>query len=229
MSLQALHTTVPTICPASLAHGQLSNSTDHFLLTEFLDIRSRNPSSTGLTLAQKLAKLHTIPAPIPSGHSMPMFGFPVTTFCGSTPQDNTYRASWAEFYAENRLAGIARSIEENRGMDGQLKTCIDKTIAEVVPRILRDGHLGGEEGVIPVLVHGDLWSGNKTVGKVSGWDGDEEVVFDPSSCYAHSEYELGIMRMFGGFSAGFFQEYHQLVPKTEPVEEYEDRMGLYEL
>ena len=34
----------------------------------------------------------------------------------------------------------------------------------------------------------------------------EEVVFDAGSCYAYSEYELGIMRIFGGFSAGFFNE-----------------------
>ena len=57
----------------------------------------------------------------------------------------------------------------------------------------------------------------------------EEVVYDPSACYAHSEYELGIMRMFGGFGAGFVREYHELVPKTEPVEEYEDRVRLYEV
>ena len=57
----------------------------------------------------------------------------------------------------------------------------------------------------------------------------EDVIFDPSSCYAHSEYELGLMRMFGGFSAGMMRDYHKLVPKTEPVEEYEERVTLYEL
>jgi len=35
--------------------------------------------------------------------------------------------------------------------------------------------------------------------------------------------------MFGGFGKGFFDEYHKLVPKTEPKEEYEDRVSLYEL
>ncbi|KAI9766148.1 MAG: hypothetical protein M1840_006715 [Geoglossum simile] len=229
MSLQALHITVPTICPASLAHGQLSNSTGHFLLTEFLDIRNRIPGNTSLSLAQKLAKLHTTPAPAPGDHSTPMFGFPVTTFCGSTPQDNTFRASWAEFFAENRLGGIARAIEKKRGTDSQLKIWIDKVIAEVIPKLLRDGHLGGESGIMPVLVHGDLWSGNKAVGRVGGWNSDEEVLLDPSSCYAHSEYELGIMKMFGRFSAAFFEEYHRLVPKTEPANEYRDRMDLYEL
>ncbi len=36
------------------------------------------------------------------------------------------------------------------------------------------------------------------------------------------------MRMFGGFNAEFMREYHELVPKTEPEAEYEDRVRLYE-
>ena len=57
----------------------------------------------------------------------------------------------------------------------------------------------------------------------------EDVVFDSSACYGHSEFELGIMKMFGGFGGSFLKEYHKLVPKTEPAEEYEDRVALYEL
>lgn len=37
------------------------------------------------------------------------------------------------------------------------------------------------------------------------------------------------MRMFGGFGPGFEREYHKLKPKDEPVEEFEDRVALYEL
>lgn len=43
------------------------------------------------------------------------------------------------------------------------------------------------------------------------------------------EYDFGIMRMFGGFGAGFEREYHKIKAKDEPVEEYEDRVLLYEL
>jgi fructosamine-3-kinase len=57
----------------------------------------------------------------------------------------------------------------------------------------------------------------------------EEVVYDPSSAYAHSEFEWGIMRMFGGFTGPFEKEYHGLKPKDEPVGEWEDRVALYEL
>jgi len=171
------------------------------------------------------------------------FGFPVTTCCGDTPQDNSYRSSWAEFFAQNRLLAVLERGEQNNGRDGGLRTTVERTVSEVVPRLLGEGHLGGEDGqgVAPVVVHGDLWSGNKgrgvfvgrererdEAGGGGGGGGVEDVVFDPSACYAHNEYEFGIMNMFGGFGAGFWNDYHERLPKTEPQAEYEDRVKLYE-
>jgi hypothetical protein len=37
------------------------------------------------------------------------------------------------------------------------------------------------------------------------------------------------MRMFGGFSPEFFEEYHKHRPKSKPVGEYDMRQMLYEL
>jgi fructosamine-3-kinase len=208
----------------------LANSDAHFLLTEFLDVNARtNDPGSGLSFAQKLAALHKESTPIPEGSSRPIFGFPITTYAGRTKQDNTFRNSWAEFYVENRLHVIFRSIEESHGADEELRDWVEKTASVVVPKLLRDGHLGGQNGIKPSLVHGDLWSGNKARGRLGGKGGIEDVAFDASCCYAHSEYDLGLMRMFGGFSAGFFSEYHRLIPKTEPVQEYEDRMTLYQM
>ena len=230
VSLQHLHSIVPSICPKSIAHGKLEKSSAYFLLTEFLDVLDYDgDSGTGLSLAQKLAQLHSTPGPIPEGHAQPMFGFPVTTFCGSTPQNNAYKSSWAEFYAKNRLLTICQTIEEHHGSDDELRTWIEKVAVDVVPKLLENGHLSGDRGILPVLVHGDLWSGNKGRGRLGESGPIEDVIFDPSSCYAHSEYEVGIMKMFGGFSASFFNEYHQLLPKTEPQEEYDDRVDLYQL
>lgn len=125
---------------------------------------------------------------------------------------------------------MARSAEQSQGKDAELSTFVEKMAAVVVPRLLGDGHLKQADGspVVPVVVHGDLWSGNHGTGSIDNGP-VEELVFDPSSCYAHSEYELGIMRMFGGYGETFFREYHKLKPKDEPVAEYEDRVELYEL
>ena len=123
-----------------------------------------------------------------------------------------------------------RSAEKNNRKDAEVSSLVEQTAQIVVPRLLRDGHLkaAGGENVVPVVVHGDLWSGNHGRGTI-GNGGVEEVLFDPSSCYCHSEYELGIMSMFGGFSGHFHQEYHALKAKDEPVEEFPDRVRLYEL
>lgn len=229
-SLNAIHTAVPNFCPQSHAHGPLANKPNTFFLaTDFLDLRGASTgASSGLSLAQKLAKLHTTPAPIPDGFDQPMFGFPVTTCCGSTPQDNTWRASWADFYAENRIRPIGRAcVRENGGGDAEFERAVEAVAGKVVPRLLGDDTF--KSGVTPVVIHGDLWSGNHGRGVLGGRGGTEEVVYDPSAVYGHSEYELGIMRMFGGFGSGFWREYEKLVPKAEPVDEWEDRVALYEL
>lgn len=38
------------------------------------------------------------------------------------------------------------------------------------------------------------------------------------ACYAHNEYEFGIMKMFGGFGLTSFRKYHKVDPKTKPVD-----------
>lgn len=117
----------------------------------------------------------------------------------------------------------------SNGKDAELHKLVEATASVVVPRLLADDHINNGKGVTPVVVHGDLWSGNASRGSI-GSDGDvQDVVYDPSAGYAHSEYELGIMKMFGGFGGSFLKEYHQLCPKTEPVDEYDDRVALYEL
>lgn len=246
-SLNAIHDAVPSFCPRAHGHGPLADTPGKFFLaTDFLDLGGRSTSNSaagsGLSLAQKLARLHTTPAPAPAtpdggdgnGDGAPMFGFPVPTCCGATEQDNGWRASWADFYADNRLRAIGRAIGRAHGGgdggDGEFEGALETVAARVVPRLVGDDTV---RGIRPVVVHGDLWSGNHGRGVVLAGGGgggvEEEVVFDPSAVYGHAEYELGIMRMFGGFGGGFWSEYEKLVPKAEPKEEWEDRVALYEL
>lgn len=232
-SLKAIHNAVPTLCPQPFGHGKfLDIPNKSFLVTAYLETASHSRScrdTKGMTLAQKLAQLHSTPAPIPEGYDKPQFGFPVTTCCGDTPQDNTYESSWPEFYANRRLRFIVNQSKKSNGPDEQLETLVDATCEQVVPRLIGNEHLNNGREITPVVVHGDLWSGNASVGKLPGMTEPEDVIFDSSACYAHSEFELGIMKMFGGFGGGFLKEYHQLVPRTDPVEEYADRIALYEL
>lgn len=195
-SLFALHNSVPTLCPQSFGHGQLADTPGKsFLVTDFLDLSAgRRGKTSGDSLAKKLAKLHTTPAPLQDGK--PMFGFPTTTCCGDTPQPNPFTPSWADFYANSRLRFIASQSSKSNGKDAELDGLVERTCTEVVPRLIGDKHLNGGKGVTPVVVHGDLWSGNASSGRLPGMSEAEEIVFDPSACYAHSEFELGIMKMF---------------------------------
>ena len=129
---------------------------------------------------------------------------------------------------------MARLAEREQGMDEAMKGMVERVRKVVVKRLLGDGRLRRAEGgdIVPVLVHGDLWSGNFGKGVLrdrEGEGGEEEMVFDPSCCWAHGEYEWGIMRMFGGFGRDFEREYGEIKGRDEPVEEWEDRVRLYEL
>lgn len=251
-SLNAIADAVSGFCPRALGWGSLDENKGYFLVTEYLDLsgrssRSSTTKSSKTSLAHRLGKLHSTPAPSSSSSSSTpakKYGFPVPTYCGNTRQPNKFHDSWAEFYANERLLMILKESERKNGPDAGLRDLVTKTADVVVPRLLADDHLGYDrhgqgEGIYPVVVHGDLWSGNASQGRIVGSspsssssnenDGEGGVVYDPSACYAHNEYELGIMHMFGGFGKAFFEEYHSIVPRTEPVEEYEDRVKLYEL
>lgn len=204
----------------------MSSPDNFFLATDFLHIASGPPGGSGRSLAAKLAKLHTTPAPIPDGYDKPMFGFPVSTYCGETAQDNSWKTCWADFYADNRLRAILLACVKNNGSDAALTDAVEKVAGSVVPRLLGPDRV---KDITPVVIHGDLWSGNHSSGRIGGKGGIEQVVFDPSAVYGHSEYELGIMKMFGGFGPSFWEEYERLVPRAEPRAEWEDRVSLYEL
>ncbi|BGP15544.1 hypothetical protein JCM10213_001365 [Rhodosporidiobolus nylandii] len=103
--------------------------------------------------------------------------------------------------------------------DPELKKLETELRERVIPALLDN------LDIKPSILHGDLWSGNARFSE----NRNQPITFDPSSYYGHSEADLGITHMFGGFSTAFYKRYHELVPKTEPAEEYEQRQQLYEL
>ncbi|KAL8882048.1 MAG: hypothetical protein Q9198_000878 [Flavoplaca austrocitrina] len=125
ISLRALHNTVPTLAPLPLAWGKFATFDIYFLVTEWIDVEIRDQSPgpvTGLTLAQKVAKLHTVSLPLPQDYPCPVFGFTIKTYCGSNSQSNTYTESSAKYYADHRLRAVARIIEETHGTNYELTT-----------------------------------------------------------------------------------------------------------
>lgn len=145
------------------------------------------------------------------------FGFGVPTFCGATRLRNGWYDTWESCF--DVLIGDLLSTLDARGGYAELCRRGQDVRLKVIPTLL------GPLQIKPVLLHGDLWSGNTGTDTGTG----QPIIFDPSSLYGHNEADLAIARIFGGIPRSFFEEYHKHMPKTEPMDQYELRGDLYEL
>ncbi|KAG1885954.1 Fructosamine/Ketosamine-3-kinase [Suillus subluteus] len=215
-SLRAIHNAAPGLAPQVLAavgpDDFAATSERPYFLSEYRNITSlASNHKAGEELGMRLAtELHVY-------KSTMGFGFHVPTFCGATRQDNGWHQTWEECYSA--MIGNLLAKLRDKGRFSELCTKGEQVRSKVIPFLLRSLE------VEPVLLHGDLWSGNAGIDNLSG----QPVIFDPSSYYGHNEADLAIARIFGGFPRGFFEKYHEHLPKTEPVDQYELRADLYEL
>ena len=140
------------------------------------------------------------------------FGFSVTTYCGSTPQDNTFTASWVEFYAERRIRALVRLLE-GKGRLGASEQRFLERLADRLPALL-------PHEPAPSLIHGDLWAGN-VLHTARG-----PALVDPACAHADREMEFGITTLFGGFEDRFFAAYEEAWPLPAG---WRERNPLYQL
>ncbi|KAF9535639.1 fructosamine kinase PKL/CAK/FruK [Crepidotus variabilis] len=211
-SLVAMNDAAPGIAPKLLDFG-LSDDGCPYFISEYKDIGSL---SSGQMAAEVLAKRLASEMHMktnPEGK----FGFPIPTYCGVTRLRNGLFETWKACYAA-QLEDLLQQLKD-KGNYKQLCEKLDRVINDIVPKLL------GSLNVEPVILHGDLWSGNAGVDRSSG----QPVIFDPASYYGHNEADLSIARMFGGFPQAFYKTYHEIRPKTEPVDQYDHRANLYEL
>lgn len=160
--------------------------------------------------------------PEPNTDEIHEFGFNVPTSCGSIPQSNGWSRDWVSFYARQRLDHAIRMILSDHG-DRELNEQWSHLQLKI-PRFFSDFEYkgSGRDEISAALLHGDLWSGN--VAQLA--DGSRGVVYDPASFYGHSEYEFGIVRMFGGIPNEFERAYFEQKPKKKL---FERRNKLYQL
>ncbi|KAI8981390.1 fructosamine kinase PKL/CAK/FruK [Trametes punicea] len=217
-SLKAIDHAAPGLAPKLIDCGIIDAESKErdsdlgrpYFLSAYKDIGSLN-STAAKALGKRLAtELHAYKSP--DG-----FGFHVPTYCGRTRQDNGWYQSWPECF-DALIGGLQDKLEAQGGYES-LCTQVEQVRKRVIPALL-------EPLVIqPVLLHGDLWSGNTGIDQSTG----EPVIFDPSSYFGHNEADLAIGRMFGGIPESFYTTYHQYLPKSEPQEQYGLRQDLYQL
>jgi protein-ribulosamine 3-kinase len=174
-----------------------------FLVLEYLE-PGYSVGNSDEILGRGLATIHQ--------YTADKFGFYHDNYCGSTPQNNSRKSNWAEFFRDNRLGFLLNLIQKERPLPaGEMKVYerLLNKIPELVPK-----------NSVPVLIHGDLWSGNY-MDTVSG-----PALIDPASYYADREMEMGIMTMFGGFSQRFYNAYNEV---NALPSEWRERNTLYQL
>ncbi|KAF4573156.1 hypothetical protein EYR36_007666 [Pleurotus pulmonarius] len=209
-SLKGMDVASPGLAPKVLASGKDSTTGRPYFISQFKDLTHLTDLASR-KLGQRLAReLHVY-------ESTSGFGFGVPTYCGATRLENGWFETWEACYSA-MIDDLVRQLRK-KGRYAGLCEAVEEVRERVIPKLL------GAINVPPVLLHGDLWSGNTGTDRSTG----EPVIFDPASFYGHNEADLAIGRMFGGIPNGFYEEYHKYLPKTEPMEQYNLRNELYQL
>jgi fructosamine-3-kinase len=132
---------------------------------------------------------------------------------GSRGLPNDPAATWAEFYASCRLLPLARLARDA----GALPPGAIDGLGRLAGRL--PGFGAADES--PARLHGDLWAGNRLVGA----DGRHWLV-DPAAHGGHREFDLAMMRLFGGFGSAAFGGYAEVAPLAPG---WEDRVALHQI
>ena len=164
------------------------------LVMEWIDMQNSDQTKLGKGLGEMHLKAH---------ESNPnLFGYPVEGFIGITPQKRGWENNWIECFIKLRIEPQL-SFLKNNFLDINTKNKIKEKIKS---ELLKHQPMN-------VLVHGDLWSGNKGIEK-----NGKGVIFDPASWWADSEVDIAMTRLFGGFNREFYEGYHQVIPLKKGFE-----------
>ena len=199
--LQAIEETKTIAVP----HVHFVDSIDEqaFLLMDIVESKRPAPSDYQ-RLGSQLAGLHQC--------SQADFGFSSDNFIGSLPQQNHPHTDWAEFYWFERILPQLQLALRDRLIQPQIIPEEEKAIS-----LFRE--ISGD--VKPALLHGDLWGGNYLIAT----DGTPYLI-DPAVYYGHSMVDIAMSRLFGGFGAGFYDAYHEIISKQD---HYDIQIELYQL
>ncbi len=181
----------------------------NFILLEFIN-SSNKSKSFSRDFGIKFSMMHK--------YNSKTFGFFEDNYIGANPQLNIpekdEQTNWIKFYFNKRILYQFKLAEKNGFATEELMQGISK-LENKIEEILS----GSEE--LPSLLHGDLWSGNYMVDE----NGDACLI-DPAVYYGHREADLGMTRLFGGFSSEFYNSYNENFPLREG---YNYRENIYKL
>jgi fructosamine-3-kinase len=195
---------LPEVLAVSDGSGPDTDGPTALLVLEWID-EDRGAAADEHAFGRALARMHRAGAPC--------FGREDRRPTGSRSLPNDPTDSWAEFYADRRLRPLVRLARDANAVDGGVLADIER-IAELLPSV------GGADEAAARL-HGDLWAGNRVVDRAGrSW------LIDPAAHGGHREFDLAMMRLFGGFGRLAFASYHDEFPLADG---WERRVPLHQL
>lgn len=133
---------------------------------------------------------------------------------GSRGLPNEPCLTWAEFYATQRLEPLARLARNERALAPEVIDALGRLDAERLTEV-------GGPPEPPARLHGDLWAGNRIIDR-SG----QSWLIDPAAHGGHREFDLAMMRLFGGFGPECFAAYEDVRPLADG---WQDRVALHQI
>jgi fructosamine-3-kinase len=187
--------------PNVVASGQTELSA--YLGLEWMSFE-RADAATERLFGEQLATLHHT--------TQNRYGWHRNNTIGLTPQENTWRDNWLDFFREQRLGFQLRLAAEN-GYSGELQQR-GRQLLKRLPVYFDVAEPAAS------LLHGDLWGGNW------GCSGGQPVIFDPAVYYGDREMDIAMTKLFGGFGAEFYAAYESSWPLQDG---HQERQHLYQL
>jgi fructosamine-3-kinase len=176
----------------------------NLLVLEWIDV-ARGAGSPGGEdrFGRRLAALHDTGSPV--------FGRIDRRTTGSRGLPNEPCQTWAEFYGTQRLLPLARLARD-------VLAPATVTALEALAGRLEDFGAADEPAA---RLHGDLWAGNRLVDSAgASW------LIDPAAHGGHREFDLAMMRLFGGFGDQCFAAYDDVHPLAGG---WRDRVALHQI
>jgi fructosamine-3-kinase len=188
----------------AVSDGDPSSGVPNLLALEWI---AEGPARAGTEeeLGRALAAVHAAP--------WPCFGRPDGATTGSRGLPNDRCDTWAGFYGSRRLVPLARLARDTGALDPVAADGLEALAGRL-------GDLGGPVES-PSLLHGDLWAGNRLVDTEGrNW------LIDPAAHGGHREFDLAMMRLFGGFGLACFAAYDEALPLADG---WEARVALHQI
>jgi fructosamine-3-kinase len=182
----------------------VSDEAPNHLVLEWVD-QGNARDGTERDLGAGLACLHLAGAP--------SFGREDRRTTGSRALPNEPYPTWAEFYAQNRLLPLARLARDGNVLPASATSALEQLAGRL------DEFGAADEA--PARLHGDLWAGNRLVDTHGrSW------LIDPAAHGGHREFDLAMMRLFGGFGTACFEAYDDVHPLADG---WESRVALHQI